>query len=224
MNPALIRDATDQEAKVVYAEYARHTGCEAEQFEGQRVYIADKYITGQPGYAGPVALIHWDGSPDYITVLVRRDLFTDSYWRVLADHGDHCNAQAPRETKGVAVTNPTYHMKLVLDAMQHAEEIGGPEDHAYMGLMDNIIAEATARRNTVRERLDQEEQEKRSTRRFMRVIGRDTDADLFGTLGDMLDANIDDEDFRAWLRRAQLGESYTTGGGAAPMFTTWRVS
>lgn len=51
-----------------------------------------------------------------------------------------------------------------------------------------------------------------------------TSAGQFATLAEMLDANRDDEDFCRFLRRAQLGDAYVAGGGAAPQFTTWRVA
>jgi len=38
----------------------------------------------------------------------------------------------------------------VLDAMQNAEEMGGPEGDHYVALMDTIIEEATERRDYYR--------------------------------------------------------------------------
>lgn len=64
------------------------------------------------------------------------------------------------------------------------------------------------------------------TARFMyTTLANDpTSVGQFSTLAEMLEANKDDEDFCRFLRRAQPGDSYVAGGGAAPEFTTWRVS
>lgn len=40
--------------------------------------------------------------------------------------------------------------ELVLDAMQNAEELGGPEGDQYVALMEAIIQEATERREYLR--------------------------------------------------------------------------
>lgn len=42
----------------------------------------------------------------------------------------------------------------VLAAMQDAEEMGGPEGHEYLGLMQDIAAEATRRRETYLANID----------------------------------------------------------------------
>lgn len=63
--------------------------------------------------------------------------------------------------------------------------------------------------------------------RFMTVNMVDdgtTSEPTFATLGDLAGDNQDDEPFVAWLYRARIGESYRNGGGAAPLFVTWRVS
>jgi hypothetical protein len=62
--------------------------------------------------------------------------------------------------------------------------------------------------------------------RFMyTTVGNDpTSAGQFAPLSEMLSANSEDPDFCRFLERAQPGDSYVAGGGAAPEFTTWRVS
>lgn len=46
----------------------------------------------------------------------------------------------------------------------------------------------------------------------------------FYTLSEMLEANRDDAELCAWLLRAEPGQFFQSGGGAAPACTTWRVS
>ncbi len=46
----------------------------------------------------------------------------------------------------------------------------------------------------------------------------------FYTLSEQVAANKDDPDYCAWLRDAQPGEHYISGGGAAACFMTWRVA
>lgn len=59
---------------------------------------------------------------------------------------------------------------------------------------------------------------------FMYTTGEDCEHAQFSSLAEMLEANVDDEDFSAWCKRALPGQSYRCGGGAAPLITTWRVS
>lgn len=54
-----------------------------------------------------------------------------------------CNERTPmrNSTDGI--------FAAVYEAMQHAEDMGGPEDNEYIELMNRIITEATTRRNVV---------------------------------------------------------------------------
>lgn len=44
------------------------------------------------------------------------------------------------------------------------------------------------------------------------------------TLSEMLTANDEDPSFVSWLITARVGDEYTNGGGAAPLFTTRRIT
>lgn len=69
-----IREATadEQATAMVVCTVAYNTAPTERDLEdelGLDVYVREDYITGGPGYTGPVWLIHWDGRPEYISVL-----------------------------------------------------------------------------------------------------------------------------------------------------------
>lgn len=59
--------------------------------------------------------------------------------------------------------------------------------------------------------------------RFMYQWSADA-AGEFAPLSEMLESNADAPDFCDWLRNAAPGARFISGGGAAPIVTTWRVS
>jgi hypothetical protein len=74
---------TKSELRMLAKVHAAETGYDVEgdggmieQMEGAYLVKFPKYITGGPGYSGPVYLILWDGSPDYVTVVYEERLIT----------------------------------------------------------------------------------------------------------------------------------------------------
>lgn len=49
---------------------------------GCEIYIRENYITDCPGYHGPVAIVHWNGAPEYINVLLKRK---EGWWLIDED-------------------------------------------------------------------------------------------------------------------------------------------
>ena len=45
----------------------------ADPFEDGHCYVLDKYMTDCPGYAGPVGIVIWRGSPNWVTIFLKRD-------------------------------------------------------------------------------------------------------------------------------------------------------
>lgn len=79
---AQIRRATPEEEALAYVMAALEMVASPEadavetaiqDVQGQEVYAVDHYISGGPGYTGRVLLIHWDGSPDYVSVITEYD-------------------------------------------------------------------------------------------------------------------------------------------------------
>lgn len=44
----------------------------ADMLESAEIFIKEDYMTGGPGYCGPVYIILWDGGPGCVTVLTRK--------------------------------------------------------------------------------------------------------------------------------------------------------
>lgn len=79
---AKIRMATPEEEAALILAFAAKWHLGKEDCEGVAIYIREDYITGGPGYAGPVAIFHWDGSPEYVDVAIKRN---NGEWQVLED-------------------------------------------------------------------------------------------------------------------------------------------
>ena len=89
---AHIREAwTDEEAIVMAAAAVtylkRPTKRDLEDYLGLDIYVREDYITGGPGYTGPVWMIHWDGDPRYISVLTFHGKSIE--WHDLGVKDDH---------------------------------------------------------------------------------------------------------------------------------------
>lgn len=91
-----IREPTEAELKEWLYQKNKEIGLQDEPDEGAKMNmgnvggacVIEGYITGCPGYAGPVGVIVWDGAPGYVDTFVREILGRDEsnhpiygYWR-----------------------------------------------------------------------------------------------------------------------------------------------
>jgi formylglycine-generating enzyme required for sulfatase activity len=72
MSAPVIRLATpDETAEIRAALCNRDTPTPADLCE-HAIYIRENYTTDCPGYAGPVAIVHWGGAPNLLSTLTRK--------------------------------------------------------------------------------------------------------------------------------------------------------
>lgn len=63
------RPATDEERKSLIAAYRKEMGLSEEEVSDDicaAAMIVENYMTGCPGYVGPVGILLWDGAPGYL--------------------------------------------------------------------------------------------------------------------------------------------------------------
>lgn len=72
MMTKVIRFATDDERKLIDAALIHDEQIDSvDEMPDHEVYIREGYTTDGPGFQGSVAIVHWGGSPGFISIYCR---------------------------------------------------------------------------------------------------------------------------------------------------------
>jgi hypothetical protein len=85
MNAPIIRLASPEEAAEIRAAICRAQADftpTPDDLSEHAIYIRENYVSDGPGYAGPVAIVHWGGGPDVITTLTFRTAGAGMEWQL----------------------------------------------------------------------------------------------------------------------------------------------